>query len=232
MKAIIYIFALSALLLTSCKSQIAISLINYQSELETEWIDGELWAYRSDDNFVVGMSAFPANDDYGKYYQIKIAIMNLSNNSVVFNPSDVTALLAAGRDVTELNVYTNDEYQKMITRKQRWAMALNGFAEGLSAGSAGYSTTYVNGYAYTTYNYGAAAAANMAASDRIYYKSKLLEYEKNMKQVGYLKMNTIHPAQGISGYMNIERDGDTGILVVDIPVDGKTYQFQWNVKYD
>lgn len=51
-----------------------------------------------------------------------------------------------------------------------WAEALTGFANGLNAGMAGYSTSYVStpygGYTVSTYNPGNAAVANMIATNQ------------------------------------------------------------------
>lgn len=58
----------------------------------------------------------------------------------------------------------------MIRNKQMWAEALTGFANGLNAGMAGYSTSYVStpygGYTVSTYNPGNAAVANMIATNQ------------------------------------------------------------------
>ena len=215
-------------LMMSCKSQMEISLLEYDSDVFTEWVDGKLWAYKSDENNTVGMTVYPEKDDYGKYYQISLFIMNNDDKPIVFDPAMVSAKLAFGKDVKKLNVYTNEEYQKMVTRKQRRDMILYGVAAGLNAGSAGYSTTYVNGYAYTTYNPSVASLASMTVANQLSSMQDAMEYEKRIKQIGYLKKNTIYPNQGLSGYMNIKSEGK-GVIVIEIPVGGGIYNFQWNV---
>ncbi len=218
---------LLCVLMVSCKSQMEISLLEYNSDVYTEWVDGKLWAYKSDENNTVGMTVYPEKDDYGKYYQISLFIMNTTDRPIIFDPADVSAKLALGTNIKKLEVYTNEEYQKMVTRKQRRDMILYGMAAGLSAGSAGYSTTYVNGYAYTTYNPSVASLANMTVANQLSSMEDAMEYEKRIKQIGYLKKNTIYPNQGVSGYMNIKAAGN-GVIAIEIPVGDDIYNFQWH----
>lgn len=82
--------------------------------------------------------------------------MNLGHSSFTFYPDSISSCLLTKKNKNiELEVYTNEEYQKKIKRSQAWAMALYGFSAGLNAGTAGRSTSYStsyssNGYAYTT----------------------------------------------------------------------------------
>lgn len=73
-----------------------------------------------------------------------------------------------------------------------------------------YSTTYSpNGLPYTTvtqhYDANAAFQANMVASHQIQTLGNMMKNEREVKEQGYLKMNTIHPGECIVGYMNIKR---------------------------
>ena len=45
---------------------------------------------------------------------------------------------------------------------------------------------------------------------------------------GYLKKNTIHPNEGIVGYMNIKRKKGN-ILTINIPINGNVYSFELDV---
>ncbi len=223
-----------------------ITLISYAQDLvtsendptvTTEYHDGKLWAYRHINDCIVGLTCYEYKD-YGKHYQIRIQINNLSFQNVTFDPDEVTAsLIDKNGDSIILEVYTNDEFQKKVNRSQSWAMALYGFSAGFNAGSAGYSTSYSttnssNGYAYTTvtttYNPNAAYQANIAANAQIFALGKTMAEERAMKEQGYLKKTTIHPNEGIVGYMNIKRKkGDN--LIVNIPLNGCVYSFEWNV---
>lgn len=94
-------------------------------------------------------------DDYGKFYQIRILVQNLTNDSYTFAPDIIHADITKKNGTTEtLRVYSNEAFQKKIKRQQAWASALYGLSAGLNAGMAGYQTSYVttrsyNGYTYT-----------------------------------------------------------------------------------
>ncbi len=208
------------------------------STVMTEYHDGRLWAYRKIGNFVVGMTNFEEKDDYGRYYQIAIFIKNLSENPVTFDPAEVTSYYynPSGRRVA-MQVYTYEEYMKKVKTAQAWSMALYGFAAGMNAGAAGYQTTYTTTYGAggmpytqvsTTYNYAAASAANMSATAQIMSLSKMMDDDRNTKSQGYLKKTTIHPNEGILGYMNIKRKKGSSMTVY-IPVDVNTYSFVWDI---
>ena len=135
-------------------------------------------------------------------------------------------------------VYTNEAFQKKIRKSQNWAMALYGFSSGLSAGSAGYSTSYStsyssNGLSYTTvtnhYDANVAIQANMASSYQMQTLSKMMDNDREVKKQGYLKKTTLHPNDGIIGYMNIKRKKGR-ILTVNVPINGHLYSFDWDVK--
>ena len=154
-------------------------------------------------------------DDYGKFYQIRILVQNLTNDSYTFAPDIIHADITKKNGTTEtLRVYSNEAF-----------------------GMAGYQTSYVttrsyNGYTYTqpvtTYNSTAAYQANMAATTQLMVLSKQMEQDKKIREEGYLKKTTIHSSEGIFGYMNVEREKGTVMRVV-IPVNGENYGFHWDV---
>ena len=45
---------------------------------------------------------------------------------------------------------------------------------------------------------------------------------------GYLKQITIHPNEGIIGYMNIKHKKGVH-MTVNIPIEGQVYSFDWDV---
>ena len=204
----------------------------------SEYNDGRIWAYRQIGDLVVGMTNYEEKDNYGKYYQIAIFIKNLGESSITFDPSNVTSSLFTARgDTLALQVYTYDEYMKKVKNAQAWSMALLGFSAGMNAGMAGYQTTYTTTYGvgripytqvHTTYNYAAASAANMVTSTQMMTLSKLMSDERNTKSQGYLKTTTIHPEEGIVGYMNIKRKKGKS-MIVNIPVGDNVYSFEWDV---
>ncbi len=232
-----YVFAI----LLSC-----ITLMSYAQDfvlsdddptITIEYHDGKLWAYRYINNCIVGLTCYEYKD-YGNHYQVQIQINNLSSQNVTFDPDKVNAaLIDQNGESIFLQVYTNEEFQKKVKRTQNWTMALYSFSAGLNAGSAGYSTSYSttyspNGYAYTTmtthYDPNAAYQANIAANAQISALGKTMAEERTIKEQGYLKKTTIHPNEGIVGYMNIKRKKGNN-LFINIPLNGCVYSFEWNV---
>lgn len=232
-----YLIALLLGITISVNAQEFIAAEN-DTTVMSEYNDGRLWAYRQINDFVVGMTNYEEKDDYGKYYQIAIFIKNLGDTPVTFEPKQITSVLYSRNNVTiPLNVYSYDDYMKKVKNAQALSMALLGFSAGLNAGMAGYQTTYTTTYGanhmpytqvHTTYNYAAASAANMAATTQIMTLSKLMADDRNTKSQGYLKITTIHPNEGIIGYINIKRKKGQ-LMTVNIPVGGQVYSFNWDV---
>ncbi|GFH85526.1 hypothetical protein IMSAGC001_00930 [Bacteroides acidifaciens] len=221
----------------ACHSQTIDEAAN-DTTITTEYNDGVLWLYEDIENVTVGTTCYKIKD-YGKQYQIHIYIYNHSDTPLLFDPTKVSASLATKTgDTLQLQVYTNEMFQRKVRRSQTWAMALYGFSTGLSAGMAGYSTSYSttyspNGLPYTTvtqhYDANAAFQANMVASHQIQTLGNMMQNEREVKEQGYLKMNTIHPGECIVGYMNIKRKKGT-IMTVFIPVNDVVYSFDWDVR--
>lgn len=203
-----------------------------------EYNDGRLWAYRQTDNYIVGMTNYVDKDNYGKNYQILIFIKNLGDTSVTFDPALITSTLYDKTGASEeMKVYTYEQYMKKIKTQQTWTMALTGFSAGLNASMAGRQTTYTTSYSagrapytqmHTTYNYAAASAANMAAQTQIMTLGKMMSDDKKTISQGYLKMTTIHPDEGIIGYMNIKHWRGQR-MTVNIPIGGEMFSFDWDV---
>ena len=232
----ILIFALLALTI-SVQAQVFLATEN-DTNVQTEYNDGRLWAYREIGDFVVGMTNYVDKDDYGKNYQILIYIKNLGETSVLFDPSLITCTFVDKHGETEeLKVYTYEQYMKKVKRQQNLAMALTGFAAGMNSGTAGYQTTYTTTYGvgrvpytqvHTTYNYAAASVANMAATTQMMTLSKMMSDDKKTISEGYLKLNTVHPDEGIIGYMNIKYEKGV-CMTVNIPIEGQVFSFDWDI---
>lgn len=224
-------------LLSSVRAQ---TLIHEESDttIMSEYNDGRLWAYRQIGDIIVGMTNYKEKDSYGRYYQIVIFIKNLGDKSVTFDPDKVSSSLYTKRgDTLDLQVYTYDEYMKKVRTAQTWSMALLGFSAGWNAGRAGRQTTYTTTYGvggmpytqvHTTYNHAAAATAQLAATTQIMTLGKMMEDERNTRSQGYLRITTIHPDEGIIGYMNIKRRKGVS-MTVNIPVGGQVYSFDWDL---
>ena len=213
--------------------------IKNDTNVISEYNDGKLWVYRQIRDFVVGVANYEEKDDYGKYYQIIIFIKNLGESPITFDPDKVTSSLCTKRgDTLKLQVYTYDEYMKKVKNAQALSMAIFGFAAGINAGMAGHQTAYTSTYgaggmpytqAHTTYNYAAASAANIAATTQMMILSKLMADDRNTKSQGYLKITTIHPGEGIIGYMNIKRKRGTS-MTVNISINEQAFSFDWEMK--
>lgn len=203
----------------------------------SEYYDGHLWAYRQIGDITVGMTNYRERDDYGKYYQIGIYVMNNGNKPITFYPEDITSYLYNKDKIVDLEVYTFDEYAKMVRNQQIAAMAILGFSAGVSSGMAAYNTTYTTTYGigrmpytyvHTTYNPAAAALSSIATTTQLLTLSRILSEDRNVLSQGYMKINTIHPEEGIVGFMNIKRKKGK-VMTVNIPVNGHVYSFDWDV---
>ena len=75
-----------------------------------------------------------------------------------------------------------------------------------------------------------AAAVNSANMMNLSNMERIMRLERNAIKYGYLKKNTIHPGEGIIGYMNIKRKGREGLLSIDITVDGNNFPFLWHMQ--
>lgn len=221
-----------------CQAQTFIQTGN-DTTVITEYNDGRLWAYRNIGDVVVGLTSYETKDNYGKYYQINIFIHNHGDTSFLFDPATVlSSLTTKTGDTLQLQVYTNETFQKKIKRSQSWAMALYGLSSGLNSGTAGYSTSYSTtyapgGYTYTTithhYNANTAYQANMTASYQMLTLGKMMENDRVIKEQEYLKMTSVHPDESIVGYMNIKWKKGC-VLTVFIPVNSHIYSFDWDVR--
>lgn len=195
-------------LLVGCNKKTVFSLFEQdrQNYDLTEWIDGEEWVYKDNGKFWVGVTM--NEDDYDGYYKAKIFVLNKTDKAVLFDPENVSARLLnqkiGTRGVVDaLKVYTSDELQKKLKKQQNWTMALQGLATGLS------STDEL--------------PQNTAAN---YALGKMLEDDRRLKEIGYLKKTTLYPYKSISGYMFLGKSKGK-IMLIDIPVGGDVFSFKW-----
>lgn len=126
---------------------------------KVEYRDGEAWPYYINDGILIAMTNTETND-YGKYYRIYINLTNNSFYPIEFDPAESIAILTdkKGNDVA-LEIQSAQQYDKRIRRTQMWEEALTGFAQGLAAANAGYSTsTTTSSYSGSSYSRGSASA--------------------------------------------------------------------------
>lgn len=84
--------------------------------------------------------------NYGKYYVAFLAVENYSGEQFLLDPKEFKAYLFNSKEIVEANVLTNEEYMKIVGRRQMWNQALVSFGEASMASNAGRSssTTTIN----------------------------------------------------------------------------------------
>jgi hypothetical protein len=182
--------------------------------IKTEYIEDDEWKILSLGQFIVGITTSTYNDDYGKFYQMKLSITNLSDSSYDFDPADIETYIIDEEDYcTNVPTYTAQEFRKRIRSKQRWEKIANV----LNTIAASWSSQY----------YANASASLQAQANSRYLNDKLKEDIK-VRDTGYLKKNTIHPYETINGYMNIKYRRGTTMNII-IPFNDVQYVFTWDI---
>ena len=147
------------------------------SSMKTKIVKGEKVYYYDDKNGIYLSIMVDAVKNYGKYYRIGISLFNNTNESIIFDPAQITANgrffkkskkknnvgydeIYADNDeanytynpsivnTKDIRVWTYEDYAKKVHRRQQWDAALVALGEGLAAGSAGYSTSYSTSTTY------------------------------------------------------------------------------------
>ena len=162
-KPLIYIVLalFGAVALSSCSSQSfmqTITLSDVEKDLSTEWSDGKLWAYKSDNDYAIGLAISSAKDDIG-LKQLSLIVENKTGEPLVFDPHAILIFMESPEKAEA-------RYTIEYPTRQNLNMSL-----------------YDSG-------------------ENIYQLSKMLERGDSIKQIGYLKKNTIYPGNGIIGYSN------------------------------
>lgn len=232
MKKVIFLFLYLFGIVSQSISQTLVKPEN-DSTFMVEYRDDNEFGIIARDSAIVGVSCNMLKDGYGSYYQLNILIQNLTDSSFVFDPANVKAGIVTKWDEYEyMKVYTAQSLQKKIRRAQMLTEVFMGISAGLNAASAGYQTSYVSspygGYTVQTYNAGNAALVNMEATNQMILMGKQMEYDRKVRDEGYLKKNTIKTGEGIYGYMLIKKQKGKEMTVV-IPVNGKEYVFIWSL---
>lgn len=221
-------------------------------ERDTYYADGIPWQYYNKNGVLIAVT-HSVTRDYGKWHRIDIVVSNNSVMPIEFDP--VVNIYAHSTnkngDVAFLEVWSAEQYIKKVNRQQAWAAVAVGLAEGMAAASAGYSTSTTNsyysgsayaygsgGYGYgsysgsatsytTSYNAAAAYQAQVLASQRMAEMGYAMETEKKVKELGYIKKNTIYPGETISGYVHIKRERGKSVYVI-VNIEGAEYIYNWN----
>ena len=205
------------------------------AERFVEYRDGTPWEVYFKNGITLALTNTILRE-YGKWHRIDLIVSNHSLTPIEFTPEFCSAYsINAQGLVSYQKVWTCDEYMKKVTQAQTWAAIAMGICEGIATAGAGYSTSTTTGYnslggfsTYTTTTYNASSAylAHAASQQRIANFGQALQDEKNIKQIGYLKKNTIYPGESISGYILVERiKGERIIFTINI--ESAEYLYEW-----
>lgn len=202
----------------------------------TDYWNGKPWEVYYKNGLTLALTSSVVRD-YGKWHRIDLRLSNNSTSPIEFAPEINIKAYSVDKfnQTADLTVWPYDAYMKKVKRAQNWSAALMGISEGMAMAGAGYSTSTTYGYSSdgsystyytTTYSPTAAYQANMASQQRIANFSQALQDERNVKEMGYLKKNTIYPGETISGFVHIEwKRGSRVVFVINI--EGAEYLYEW-----
>lgn len=106
------------------------------------------------------------------------------------------------------------------------AYGSGGYAYGSYSGNSSYSGSAYGTSTTTTYDASVAYQAQVLSQQRMADFSDAQWNERNAKQMGYLKKNTINPGETIQGYVHIQRV--SGISFYNtININGAEYVYGW-----
>ena len=215
------------------------------SERHTLFKDGTPWQVYFKNGLTIAETTTTVND-YGKWHRIDLIISNESIAPIEFDPEQCISAFSVDKKEREttLEVWSCERYMKKVNRAQKWAAIAVGLTNGLAAATAGYSssTTTTNGFysghsnysgygsvTSTTRTYDATAAyqAQIISQQRMADFSNAQWQEKQAKQIGYLKKNTIYPGETISGFVHIKRVKGKSVYIT-ITIKGAEYIYGWN----
>ena len=87
-----------------------VSIVDYDNMLKKEWEDGILWAYKNTNDYEIGAALCVSNED-GHNYQLRLKIKSKDGSHVIFDSYGITAQLAKGKSVLQLNTGNFQSYQ-------------------------------------------------------------------------------------------------------------------------
>ena len=221
----VFIFFMSPII---SKAQVFIQNEN-DSIMFEEYDNGRHWVYKKIDDVVVGLTINKGNDGYFNTYSAFFIIQNDSQTPFTFEPDEVYATITGKNGKSEeLDVYTNEEYQKKIRRSQNWALGLQAFGAGLSGFSTATSHTNTPYGTYTTRtNYYNPAAVQSASLQTAMMEEKMRN-DKEKIENNYLKKHTIYPNEVLEGYMNVDKKNGE-VLSLTMQIKGNKFVFDWDV---
>lgn len=220
-------------------------------ELKSKFQNGLKWWYYIKNGVALYVSASRVKD-YGRYIQLNIYLENNSPLTFDFDPAQTMANFFIERNnrqtySCDVKALSATEYLKQVKRSQNWNEAISGIAMGISAAAAGYSsatinssanarasyngnTAYASGYSTTrisTYNNAAAFQASMIAGEHLDRQTDANRQAREIRNEGYIKINTMYPGDRVVGYLNIPKDAFGHMLRITIPVNTIEHEFFW-----
>ena len=211
------------------------------NERKDEYRDGDKWQVYFKNGVKVALTSSPVRD-YGKWHRLDIEISNYTISPIEFDPD--ASITANSTDIkkgtSELKVWSSEEYIKRVDRTQLFATIMMGIAEGLATADAGHSVSASKTYTYSsssavptvsttytrTYNAGLAFQSRVLSAYRMADFSHRLAEVQEIKELGYLKKNTINPGESVSGYIHVKRiKGQKVQFTIDI--EGAKYVYDW-----
>ena len=206
------------------------------TERFVDYRDGKPWEVYFKNGLTIALTSSVVRD-YGKWHRIDIIISNNSTTPIEFTPeTDITAYsIDKSKYISDLHIWSCDEYIRKVNRSQTWAAILLGISEGMANANAGYSTSTTHGYSSngvyssyttTTYNPSLAYQSNMISQQRIANFGQVLQAEQNIKEKEYLKRSTIYPGEFISGFVHVKwQKGNRVVFTINI--QGAKYIYEW-----
>lgn len=124
-----------------------------RKKCQTFFKDGNTYQYYVHNGISVTMG-LSIKKNYGKYYEVAIAIENLTGSSFNFDPNNISAKILKGDSYSYVSAISAYDYMKKVNKRQSWNTALVAMGQYSAANQAGYSssstTSTTTGYA-TTY---------------------------------------------------------------------------------
>ena len=234
----IFLLIIQVIFITHINAQVVIKN-HSDNTFMIDFRDGQEWVYSTKENFKIGVTNKIIKDEYGKFFQIGIYMQNTGESPFTFDPELINSeMQKLYREIIELEVFTNEEFQEKIKKTQGWTMLLTSISNGINTGLASSQTTYttrnIGNYAtytvpMTTYNHSAAYTAQVASNIQMNIMNEKMEEDIIIREEGYLKKHTIYPNEIILGYFNIKFVKKGEIMRLNIPIKDEIFSFSWDV---
>lgn len=160
------------------------------NERKVEYYNGATWLCYNKNGITIAMTNSEIQD-YGKYYQTPILVMNNSMFPIDFDPNKIMAYITnKNGEAQVLTVLSADEYMKKIQSSQDLIMGLQTLSSGLASLAAGHSTsTTTSSSSGNSSNYGN-VTANISSYDSDGYEENAYAYGNYSNNNTYIRNST------------------------------------------